>query len=66
MDDLLEALTAGCGDCGTDQEPAGWCPAWGVRLCFVCRSKRTDTELRMKIKDKPAALTLPAETVLQL
>ena len=66
MRDMLEELTTVCAECGTDKEPAGWCPVWNVHLCFVCRAKRTDAELRMKFTCKPPGISLPPDPVLQL
>jgi hypothetical protein len=46
--DLLPAdvFSAGpCNGCEVLTRPASWCPAFGVWLCELCRTSRTDREL---------------------
>ena len=43
----LEPLTAACENCDGAKEAVTWCPAWRLWLCFSCRARRTDSELRM-------------------
>ena len=45
--DTWTDLDAACDDCRTRKEPAGWSPVWGMRLCFVCRAKRTEAEVKV-------------------
>ena len=55
-DDLMEALTAPCGECGGGEQVT-YCPAWSAYLCVGCRAKRNDDELRVRlvVKDLIAA-----------
>ncbi len=59
-----EELAAACADCQDDRNPAGWSHIWARYLCYTCRARRTDTELRVKLAAKGKAL--PAEPVLRL
>jgi hypothetical protein len=59
VSDPLEPLTAACGGIAPGNESRAhdlvtWCPAWGQWLCFDCRLKRNDDELRIPAQLAPA------------
>jgi len=56
VDDLLEALTAPCADCGKagPDSQVTFAAAWLAYLCAGCRAKRNDDELRVPLVIKDA------------
>lgn len=63
-DTWTERVTV-CADCGGTGDPAGWCPVWGLHLCFTCRARRTEAEVK-KVPVAEGKKDLPAEATVIL
>ena len=53
MSDELVELAVPCESCGAGG-PVNWSPLWGLRLCYPCRSTRTEAEVKVTVGRKPA------------